>query len=155
MSLAGNRKCSDRPYLKSIFMRLETKPLISMKLPFGLLSLLFLISIPLTFSGCPATPAPAPNLKADPDAAPIDAQVTEESDADAEKKQADDPAAVAVLEEAGVTFQKDSSGNVISADCKAAGITDEQMKHFAGLPHLTKLSLGERRNHECRSRCSL
>ena len=112
-----------------------------------LFPIFFAINALCLVAGCPATPAPSPTPPVTQDNEPTDAMLTPDRDTVANPEPAptdvakDDADAVSALEALGVTFQKDAAGNVTGADCKNAGITDEQIVHFQGLPNLTQLSL--------------
>ena len=94
----------------------------------GFPSLLTLLAA-LLLTGCPSS---VPNQPA------VNPSANNSGPTDKNTAAQDDPAAVKGLEEAGATLKKDSGGNV-SEVTLARGDNDD-LKHLAGLPHVTVLS---------------
>jgi hypothetical protein len=95
-------------------------------------ALVALLLVSLSLSGCPGQPADRERER------PVQVPPAPEP---VEEFPPDNPDALQALEAAGVALTTNEAGVVIAADCKAATVTDEVARHFAGLPSLTTLSL--------------
>jgi len=99
-----------------------------------------LLMLSLFMTGCPPQPEKsAPPAKPDMNTtSPAD---TTETPSAAAEETTDDPAAVKVLQDMKVNLKKNDAGQVVSADCKFAGISDKDLDLFKKLPNLKTLSL--------------
>ncbi len=102
---------------------------------------LFLLTCVVTLLGCPPKPEVEQPQQDTPNSTAADGGSPQAAAPPQEEKPAEDPEAVKSLTDLGVTLKEDADGHVIAADCKPAGITDDQAMLLKGLPNLTSLSL--------------